>query len=213
MSKIKIALVDDHSLFTETLKNMLANEDDFIIVGTFTTASSFINFVEKQRVDVCLMDLGMPHLNGFQAVEQTKKYNAYIKFIALTMSSSAKSLNQAKSVGFDGYLIKNTSYNDLKTAIKRVSQGQKVYDLLPDDMKISSEESQENKIDFSVVTKREKEILGLILDSKTTEEIAAKLYISENTVKTHRKNIFRKLKIKNSAGLLHIAEEYDLWLR
>lgn len=192
---IKIVIVDDHQIFLDGLNSVLANSSNFEILFTETDATKALLKIKNTIPDIVITDISMPTMNGIEFSKKVKLFNPNIKILALTM------FNNFKKIDFiDGYLLKETDKEHLVEAIKSI---------VIDDEKIYANENQtlNESYDFSksILSDREKDIIRLIANEYTSEEIAEKLFISKFTVETHRKNIFLKLKVKNIAGLVKTA--------
>ncbi|CAL2090758.1 Response regulator transcription factor [Tenacibaculum sp. 190524A02b] len=195
MEKITIVLVDDHTLFLEGLKAALKPYNFIEIVATFNTANKALNFLKKETIDLVITDISMPELNGIEFIKKLKKQNSTIKVIAISMFKPV----HFEENFYDGYLLKDAEIKTLVNAIKSV-----VYE---DTSYFSPSISSSNELAFSskIVTKREKEVINLIAQEFTVDEIAEALFLSRHTVETHKKNIFLKLQVKSNAGLIQKA--------
>ena len=169
--------------------------------------------VKENQVDLILLDINLPDKSGFEICQELKKEENCPKIIALTMYGNAGYINKMIKARIDGYLLKNTGKEELLKAIQEVIGGGRYFSKEVMDTLIAGEQQVRSpKIsDFiQKLTRREKEILQLIVDENTTDEIAAKLFISSTTVISHRKSLLRKLNAKNVAGLVKKAFEFGL---
>lgn len=213
MKKKRILIVDDHLMLLEGLKSLLENDEHFEVAGTFTNATDALNNITTLNPDFIMTDISMPGMNGIEFTAEVKKNFPHIKIIALTMSGDASAIKEMTTAGVSGYILKNTGRKELKEALERVASGG-VY-LSPEaalnllntlQLQKKLREVQEK----ANITPREKEIIKLIAKEYSNAMIAEELFISERTVETHRKNIFRKTNTKNVVGLLKYAMENKL---
>ena len=191
---INIAIVDDHQMFIEGLVAVLSKKEDIHILFTESNVKSAINKLKIQPPDLLITDIAMPDINGLELIKIVKKTYPDIKILVISMFNNLQSYNE-----MDGYLLKETGLQELFFAIdKIVYKGEKYF--VTNEKKTSHFEY--NK---SIVGKREREIIQLIAEEYTTDEIANKLFLSKSTVETHRRNIFTKLQVNNIAGLVKKA--------
>lgn len=195
MQQIKVILVDDHRLFLNGLKASLKNYDFIHVTNTFTNVTHAMSYLKTEEIDLVITDISMPEINGIEFIKKIKEQNASLKILVISMF---KPLHYQTHF-YDGYLLKDTSITIVIEAIKSIVFQEKSF--FYDDI------SSVNQFSFSknIVTKREKEIIGLITEELTVDEIASKLFLSKHTVETHKKNIFFKLQVKTNAGLTKIA--------
>jgi len=195
MKQISVILVDDHQLFLEGLKATLAKEEDILVVKTFTKAAKALTFLKKEMVDLVITDISMPEINGIEFIKKLKKINSDVKVLAISMF---KPIHYEKQF-YNGYLLKETDSTVVIKAIKRIVIDHEPFFLY--------EKENLPKLDFDVkiVTKREREIIGLIAEELTVDQIAERLFLSRHTVETHKKNIFLKLQVKTNTGLVKKA--------
>lgn len=195
MQRIKVILVDDHDLFLNGLKVSLSSHAFIEVVATFNEAKKALNFLKKQSVNLVITDISMPEINGVEFIKKLRQLTPQIKVLAISMFPP---LHFEKDF-YNGYLIKDASIETVTKAIKSI-----VYKNTPffyDDI------SNSETLNFSksIVTKREREIINLITQEFTVDEIAECLFLSKHTVETHKKNIFFKLQVKTNAGLVKKA--------
>jgi len=211
MSKVKILLADDHKLVLEGLKLMIESFDNFEVVGEVYNGQDAIDYLNNNKVDVILLDLNMPILNGIDATKKIKDKNPEQKIIILSMLSDIKLIKKLIKIGADGYLLKNSGQQEIINAINDVMADRTHYDQRIMEMILKSGNDQKTKTNYlPSLSRREKEILGLIIKEHTTNEIAEKLFISSGTVESHRRNMISKLGVRNTAGLVSMAYEYGL---
>ncbi|MFD2970239.1 response regulator transcription factor [Sphingobacterium bambusae] len=200
-NNISVIIVDDHPLVLRGFEFILRNCADIRLEGSFATATEALAFLGSSSVDVVLMDINLPDMNGIDATEQLKKKWPAIHVVAISNLNEASVARRMLQSGASGYLLKNVSSAELIQAIVDVQAGKEVV----------SKEMQhalaETKEEIPFVTAREREVLGLLAEGKTTPEIANQLFISKLTVETHRRNLLQKFKVANSASLIHRASE------
>jgi DNA-binding NarL/FixJ family response regulator len=203
---IRIALVDDHSLFRMGLKAILSDYQDLLLASEAENGKKFIESLADHPVDVVLMDLEMPVMDGVEATEYLKAHHPEVRVIMLTMHDDDGFMLKLMEIGASGYLLKNTGQKELVAAI-RTSHETGVYfnDRLSMAMlkNIGKKQAAFQKPGQPHdLTEREVEVLKLICDELTTPEIAEKLFLSPRTVETYRKTLFEKTGVKNMAGLV-----------
>jgi len=211
-NKIKILIADDHQLILDGLKLMLGGQSDFEVVGTVHNGLEAINTIRERHIDVLVMDLNMPEMNGLEACRIIRKEFPGLKILILSMLADAKLIKNVLKEGATGYMLKNSGQDELSEAIRNVSQGKVHYDervmeLMLETKKTKAQNSTEM---IPSLSRREKEILQLVIDEMTTPEIAAKLFIGIGTVESHRRNMISKLGVRNTAGLVSKAYQYGI---
>lgn len=188
---INIVIVDDHQLFLDGIVSVLLDQENIKILFTENKAVEALKKIKIDEPDLIITDISMPEMNGLEFIKILKKEYPKIKILVLSMFKNMQSYKD-----IDGFLLKETDKDELIEAINRiVLQNEKVF--------VKSNDAIE-EFDFkkSILSSREKEIIQLISEEFTTEEIAEKLMISKHTIEAHRKNIFFKLGVKNIAGLI-----------
>ncbi|NHM05681.1 response regulator transcription factor [Flavobacterium sp. CYK-4] len=190
---IKIIIVDDHQMFLEGMSSVLSNEANIEVLFTENSARATLKKMKSELPDLIITDISMPDMNGIEFIKNLKNHFPEIKILVLSMYKSANHID-----GIDGYLLKDTDKNELIEVINGiVLQGKKFL--------INPTSEEDFVFKRSILSQREKEIIQLIAQEFTTEEIAEKLFISKHTIESHRKNIFLKLQVKNIAGLIKKA--------
>jgi len=208
---IKLLLVDDHELFLEGIISLLEGTAELEITGTALNGKLALQKIANNPPDMILCDLNMPEMNGIELVKEVKKNYPEIKIIVLTMHDDRPTVTEIMMAEAEGYILKNTDQKELMIAIKRVCDGSTYY--CNQVMNVILEKyREEKKIEDQHVqlTDREKEILKLIAQEKSSEEIAETLFISRRTVETHRKNILKKAEVKSVVGLLKLGYRMGL---
>jgi len=216
MQEINVFVVDDHQIFLDGIVSLLDDEPNIKIAGTAHNGKQAIERIKNLKVDVVLMDINMPEMDGLEATKQLKKTNPDLKILMLTMHSEPRFIKESLEIGAKGYVMKNISKDDLIKAIETVYQDKSFLDQDTQEKLINSISSGEDDDDRNYdelaaqITQRELEILQLIALGLTSQDIATKLFISKNTVETHRKNMLAKLNVNNTAALLKIAYKKGL---
>ncbi len=216
MSKIKILIADDHQLVTEGLVSLLDGEPGYEVISTVRNGFEAIKKVEILQPDLVLMDIDMPMMDGIQSTEEIKRRLPHVKIIILSMHKEKSLIQRAIKIGADGYQVKNADRREFLKSISEVMAGRKSFS---DEVKEALEMEKGAKAHSSFqnasvtafdLTEREIEILKLIAEGFNNREIGDKLFISQNTVDTHRKNIMRKLSANNVAALIKFAMKAGL---
>jgi len=216
MKPIKIFAVDDHKLFVEGMISLLSDDDEFEVVGYSLSANEFLRIFDQYEADVYLMDINMPEIPGTQLASMLKEARPEAKILALTMYDDYDYVEKMIRSGASGYILKSASIEELSHAIRTVANGMKYFGSDIQDVlfkKIGGKHSaseMESENNISSLTNREIEIISLIAQEYTTQQIAEKLFISERTVETHRKNIFSKTKAKSVIGLSKYAFKHGI---
>ncbi|MFZ1800210.1 MAG: response regulator transcription factor [Chitinophagaceae bacterium] len=208
--KIKIAIVDDHQIVIDGIKSLLENEEDFSIDVCTTSSIEMLELLSKIPVDILLTDIMMPQMNGQELAKKVKERFPLIRILALSMSGQGDTVNEMiKDADIAGYVLKNIGKKDLIDALHKIAGGGIYFsDEILNELDKFSHVKKQNE--DAHLTAREIEIIGLIESELSNKEIADTLYISERTVETHRKNIFRKTKTGSVIGLIKYAYEHKL---
>jgi DNA-binding NarL/FixJ family response regulator len=197
--KITVVVVDDHALVRRGFRRILEDEADITVVGEGCDGNEAVQMAHELKPRVILMDCAMPGMNGLAATERIVQTCPETSVLLLSMHSEDSWVRQAIDAGARGYILKNAIGFDLGSAIKRVAAGELLFDA-----QLSDQPLLENGRD-SELTRRELEILQLIVHGKSTREIAAQLSLSENTVGVHRANMMRHLGVHKAAELVVYA--------
>ncbi|WP_143304707.1 response regulator [Chitinophaga vietnamensis] len=203
--QIKLAITDDHLLVIKGLKAMLAPYSHISIVYDSNEAGALMSALPKARPDVLLLDIQMPDIDGMELCKQVRKAHPGVKIIALTNFLEVHYIRQMLRNGATGYLLKNTDQDTLIRAIETVHAGGQFLDNTVQHHLLQEMTGQRRSAYDIPLTRREQEILKLIAEENSNQEIADMLYISLRTVETHRLNITQKLAVKNTAGLVKEA--------
>ncbi len=214
MEKIRLLLVDDHTLVRQGIRSLLETQEDIEVVAEASGGHEAIAKAAELRPDVILMDLAMPDLNGMEATQQIKREHPEIQVLALSMHGTDDYLFRVLEAGASGYLLKEAEAAELTAAIRAVHAGGAF--IYPSLAKRLIEQflmrvgSGEERSSYDTLTAREREILTFIGDGLTNEEIADRLSLSVHTVQTHRSNIMEKLGLHNRAQLVTYAARVRL---
>ena len=203
---IKVAVTDDHQLILNGLKDILSNSDKTEFVGGYLNIEETRHGLQSVQPSVLLLDVNLPDGDGIEYCKELVKMYPELKVIALTSYDQSIMVKNMMRNGASGYLLKNTSKDELLEAIEKVASGGRF--LQPELEKQLLDESFGNAAKqgyIPTLTRREKEVLALIVDEMTSAEIAEKLFIAQKTVETHRLNLIQKMGVRNTAGLVKEA--------
>ena len=196
---ITIVIAEDHQAFIDGIMSYLEYEEDVKIVGFANDGEALLNVVRRKRPKVVLADIRMPKLDGIQATTIIKKEFPEIKVMAFTMFDQTEAVDQMLKAGASGYLLKNSSLERVLEGIRTIAKGDNYFDV---NLNLPINKPSKEK---SILSSREKEILQLIAQGKSSLEIANILFIGKSTVDTHRKNMIRKLELSGRGELLRYA--------
>jgi len=202
---IKVFIVDDHYMVIEGIRSLLQNEKGVDWVGHATNASSCLAFLQQQQPDVILMDINLPDKSGIDLCKEVKERYPSVFIIGLSTFNQQSFIQKMIDNGASGYVLKNATQAELMEAIEIVASGKT---FLSNEAALSLRSKDNN--DAPVITRREKEVLELIAEGMTNNEVAQKLFISPSTVDTHRKNLLVKFEAKNTASLIRLAAQHQL---
>jgi DNA-binding NarL/FixJ family response regulator len=205
MSKIKVFIVDDHHMVIEGIRVLLRNEAAISFCGSASSAEACMAFLERDLPDVILMDINLPGESGIELCARVRKKFPSVFVIGLSTFNQLSYIKKMMENGASGYLLKNAGADELTGAISRVARGQEF--LSPG---VSQLLRQEQANQTPLLTRREKEVLQLVVDGNTNNEIARKLFVSISTVDSHRKNLLMKLNARNTADLVRTALDKQL---
>jgi DNA-binding NarL/FixJ family response regulator len=207
---IRLAVVDDHQIVIDGIKALLGSEEKFELVECSTSPKLIVNILSKKQVDILLTDVMMPEMNGYELAKEVKSRFPGVKILALSMSGEGDVINSMiNDADIQGYVLKNIGKEELAKALCKIAKGEYYFsDEVLEEMEKASN-IKKNK-EEARITAREVEIIRLIEKELSNKEIADALYISERTVETHRKNIFRKTKTSSVIGLIKYAYEHKL---
>ena len=203
---VKLFIVDDHYMVIEGIHSLLQNEKDIEWMGHATNAGSCMAFLQQQTPDVILMDISLPDKSGIDLCREVNEKFPGIYILGLSTFNQQSFIEKMMSSGAAGYVLKNATQEELTEGIRTVMTGRQY---LSFDAAAALRQVTVHS-DGPLITRREKEVLGLIADGFTNNEIAQKLFISVATVDTHRKNLLAKFECKNIASLIKLAMQMQL---
>lgn len=205
---MKILLADNHKLFCEGLRVLLEKQPHMEIVGDADNGRMAVRLCRELTPDLVVMDVGMPELNGIEATRQIKAEMPMVKVLAVSMHFDRQYVAGMLSAGASGYVLKDSAFTELNEAIRIVTRGGRylspsIVDIVVDDY--AHRVSSEHDSALGKLSVREREVLQLIAEGHTTNDIATRLHVSRKTIETHRKNIMVKLELRNVAELTKFA--------
>lgn len=208
---IKIILADDHQILLDGIRAILEQDAELEVVGTAANGLQVLELLKKQTADVLLLDLMMPIMDGLETTMHVKKQFPEVKILILTTNDEGSIITTIFQRGATGYLLKNANQATLIQGIKDAYLGKKVLSPhLTTKMIESLSAPAKPKGHIPKITKRELEVIKLIAKEYTTQEIADTLYVSTNTVATHKRNLFVKMEVKNSVGMIKKASDWGI---
>lgn len=201
---IRIVIAEDHQALIDGIKLALEYEEDITVIGEALDGEMLIELVKNKKPDIVVTDIRMPKCDGITATRIIKKEFPSINIVAFSMFDQDEAIEQMKNAGAIGYIMKNSSLKKLVEAIKSVAKNIPFYD----DAIITKDTTTKEEI---ILSTREKEILRLVGEGKTSQEIADILFVAKSTIDTHRKNILKKMNIYGKTDLIRFAIErkYD----
>jgi DNA-binding NarL/FixJ family response regulator len=207
---IRVVLADDHTIFRQGLKRLLDEDRRFAVVAEANDGREALDAVKAHAPEVVLMDLTMPGLSGLEATRRLRKANPEAHVLILSVHSDEEYIARAFEAGAVGYVLKDVRAADLFAAIEAAAEGRRYLSPAISDTVVSEylrlrKDRSESESPFQVLTEREREILRLLTEGKSSKGIAAELSVSPKTIETHRANIMRKLDIHNIADLVRYA--------
>jgi DNA-binding NarL/FixJ family response regulator len=204
---ITVYIVEDHMVVIEGINSLLQHEKEIKVIGYATSASACIEYFQLHTADIILMDINLPDMSGIELCAAMKEMQPQVMILALSTYNQGVYINKMMESGASGYLLKNADKREIVEAIHEIVKGKTYLSFEA----AQSVKSSKAKIDtITVLTKREKEVLLLVTEGLTNSEIAEKLFISIDTVDTHRKNLYSKLGVRNTATLIKSAIYNDL---
>lgn len=211
---MRVLVADDHAIIREGLRIMLGNQSDMEVVGVAANGREAIRLVEEHEPDVAVMDISMPELNGIEAIQQMLPRHPHMQAVVLSIHETKPYVYRALKAGAGGYLIKETAGVEVVEAVRAVHRGERylsrrIADLLMDvsfrQLGTSIEDGP-----LEVLSPREREILQLVAEGKTSQEIAERLSISSKTVDTYRSRLMQKIRVDDMAGLVKFAIQHGV---
>lgn len=204
---VKVLIVDDHQLMIDGIMELLQNHGNHQIMATANSAIRALDILDNTKLDVVITDVNMPEMKGPEFIQKLKKQQPGLKVIAVSMHQEKHIIKDVLKAGADSYVLKHSTQNELIEAIERTQEGETfvsaaITKMLVDDVKYPSIEE--------MLSEREREIIQLIVKEYTAKQIAEELFISEKTVETHKRNIFRKTNTTTLVGLTKFAIQHQL---
>jgi DNA-binding NarL/FixJ family response regulator len=210
---INIAIVEDHTLFREGVKTLLQKISDFKVIAEYANGKEFVDSLDNHEPDIVLMDIEMPVMNGLDATKLAFAKKPEIKIIVLSMYSDKQYYYEMILAGVAGFIIKDASVNQLEKAIREVNSGMSFFspELIHKAMVLSNEvNNKQKKINDLQLTSREIEVLDLICEGLSNNEISERLFLSPKTIESHKNKLMQKTECKNTSSLIIYAIKNQL---
>lgn len=207
--ELHIIIADDHKIVIDGLKSLLIEQNHIKIVGEAANGQEALDLIANNKVDIAVLDISMPIMNGVEAAKIIRKEHPEIKILILTMHDGSEFIHELMEIGANGYILKNRGMEEFVDALETIISGEEyIKGQVLNTLLKAVRKPKPKAVQF---TKREKDVLRLIVDEHTTSEISAKLNIANSTVETHRRNLIEKTGVKSSLGLVRYAIEngYD----
>lgn len=201
---IRIAIAEDHQALIDGIKLLLEYEDNISIIGTANDGEALLDIVRLKQPNIVITDIRMPKMDGITATRIIKKEFPKTKVLAFSMFDQTEAIEQMLDAGANGYILKNSSLQEVLKAVKTVYRGENYFDININTNNLNTDSKSKKK---GLLTKRQIEILALIAQGKTSREIADQLFIGLHTVDTHRKNMIRILGLQGKGELMRYALE------
>jgi DNA-binding NarL/FixJ family response regulator len=207
MPSYRVLIADDHPLFRQGIRSLIEKDSDIEVVGEAGDGFELLEMIKRVPADLVIMDIAMPRIQGLDATHEVKKISPETSVLILTMHNSKQYLYHAMSVGADGYLLKEDAHDDLVTAIRTIQKGKfYISPLVADQVTdLLVQKSRGADLDQDPLSPREREVLKLVAEGRSSKEIAQLLFISTMTVQNHRANIKRKLNLRRNTDLIKYA--------
>jgi DNA-binding NarL/FixJ family response regulator len=214
MTKHKILIADDHAMVRDGVKNLVKQNKDYVVVGEASSGKEALDQYESLKPDLLILDISMPDMNGMDVSKEILAHDPAANILILSMYDDEDYISRCLEFGVKGYVVKNESSSELDYAIKSILQGKNYFSRQAQDVifkKYSQNVSKKKqREDLIKLTNREIEIIKLIADGLTSQEMADKLFISPRTVETHRANLMKKVGVKNAIELVKKAQQLEL---
>jgi DNA-binding NarL/FixJ family response regulator len=212
--KIRVILADDHRVVREGLKALLERNEDIAVVGEAADGREAVKLAAGLKPDIVLMDISMPILNGIEATQQVIEVSPSSRVIMLSMYSTSEHIFRSFKAGASGYLLKESAGQDVVNAVRAVHDGkryltERITETILDDF-LHQRSLLESESPVSRLSKRERNILQLVVEGKSSSDIGSQLFISPKTVETYRSRIMHKLSINDVPGLVKFALQHGL---
>ncbi len=210
--EIRILIADDHPIFRQGLRVVIENDPDFVIVGEAEDGAAALEMIQSLKPDIAVLDINMPHLNGFEIARALSGQKLAVKIIILTMHKDKKMFEEALDLGVEGYVLKESAMVELAASIRTVSSGDTYISPQLSGYLLNRKRSSASLVEqipaLNDLTPTERRVLKLLAECKTSRAIGEILHIDYRTVNNHRTNICQKLNIKGTHSLLRFALEH-----
>jgi len=209
----KVLIADDHTILRDGIRSLVTRKKNMTVVGEATTGQEAIEKYAEFKPDLLILDISMPDKSGMEAAKEILMSSPEANIIILSMYDDEDYINRCLELGVKGYVVKNESGSELELAIQSVMEGKNYFSNQVQKVifrKYSQDVSRSKQREEARLTKREIEIIKLIADGLTSQQIADKLFISPRTVETHRANLLKKMEVKNAIELVKKAEKLKL---
>ncbi len=211
MGKIKVHLIDDHKIVLDGLNAVLKIDNDIEVIGSSLSGIGVYDELKNNNIDVVIMDINMPDIDGIDLLKEFQEKGKTFEIVVLSSHEDIKIVKEVLKLGAKSYLTKSNAGEKITEAIKKVYRGEQFFsEDIKEKMLVSFTNNEIESENKKSITKRELEVLKLVVKEYTTKEIGQELFISNNTVDTHRKNIMKKLEVKNTVGLVKYALKNEL---
>lgn len=207
--RIKILIADDHQIVIDGLRSILKNNDQIDIMGEALDGKEALDILEKREVDIAVLDINMPHMNGIETTKIIKEKYPSVKILFLTMILTQEFVHQAIQIGADGYILKNRGKEELEAALIALANGDEYFGSEANKALRSGFKKKVQENGKVKLTKREIQVLELIGKGYTSPQIAEQLFIAKSTVETHRRSLIEKTQVRNSKELVRYAIKND----
>lgn len=205
---IKVIIIDDHPIVIDGLKNLFFTHEDISLISSYKSGKEALDALKETEVDVILLDINLPDMNGINLCSDLKRLRPSLKIIALSLHNEHAVIRSMLQNGALGYVIKNAPGDEILDAIRTVAHGQKYLCSATRTTMANAEADQH--ITVPLITRREKEVLQLIGKGLTTQQVADQLFISPHTVESHRKKLMEKFEVNNIISVIKLATDYRL---
>ncbi len=212
MKTYKLIIADDHKMFLDGLLSILEHKEDYEIILTANNGKNVAKYLDinsDEDINLVITDVNMPELNGVELNKHIKAKHPHVKTLVVSMLHDALTVQTLTKDNVDGYVPKNAEKEELLTAIETILKGEKYFSQSIKDVYLKGMFSNEQTL-MESISKREKEVLKLIAEEFTTQEIADQLFLSKHTIESYRKNLISKLEVRNLAGLTKYAIKLGL---
>jgi DNA-binding NarL/FixJ family response regulator len=207
---IRIAIADDHQMFIDGMKALIHSFQNINVVGEANSGNGILKVIESTETDIAMLDINMPDKDGIETAKEIRKNFPLVKVLMVSMYKQKEFISQLVAAGVSGYILKNTGADELYNAIRVIyDDGEYFGEEITQEI-LHALRNKHSMDDIATFSSREKEILNLLSNELTSQEIAEKLFISFNTVETHRKNMLAKAGVRNSVGLIRFGINHKL---